>query len=210
MPWLANIDHSLLGSLFSLRGAQRKLQGRIDARSVEQYKGDPRLAHSVAELEKALTASAERIRAIETKATSTVVGVGLAVTILGSATAIVGRDGPLASPGLVWRLIAAASLTLGIAFLLLSGYLALRTYAVGRVYGPRLDDLPPLVAEDESKKVMLYSIEQNYDVGTMKTNLLSVSFGCLRNGIVFVGILGVILIYGSLFASPQHMHGWRW
>jgi hypothetical protein len=197
----ATLDAVLLGSVISLLRANKTVRKKIQSSAPEHYDDDERLKHAVDDLDKALAASVDRLQRIEDKATRTVIGVGVAVAILGSATAILGGDGPLGTSGMSARVSAAALLMAGILFLLLSGYLALRAYAIGEVYLPTLHDAAPLASEQGAKKVLLYCIEQNERVGTLRANLLSASFACLRNGLVLVAVLGVVLVLSSFSAS---------
>jgi hypothetical protein len=198
----ATLDRALLGSVVTLLRANSKVRHKIKGSSPKRYEGNERLSLATEKLEDALAVSVDRLQRIEAKATSTVVGVGIAVTILGSATAILSSDGPLASSGTGVRVAVAVLLIVGMLFLLLSGYLALRAYAIARVYRPELQDIVPLTSEKEARKILLYCLDQNDRVGTLKANLLSASFDCLRNGLVLVAVLAVLLVLGSLSASP--------
>lgn len=196
------LDAVFLGSVVTLLRANGTVRKKIQRSGPEQYDDDERLKHAIGHLEKALVVSVDRLQRIEDKATSTVIGVGVAVTIIGSATAFLGGDGPLGTSGMGVRFAAAALLLAAMFFLLLSGYLALRAYAIGEVYRPTLHDAAPLASGLQAKKVLLHCIEQNERVGTRRANLLSASFACLRNGLVLVAALGVLLVLGSFSASP--------
>ena len=198
------LDSVLLGSVVALLRANKKVRGKIAAVTPEFYSDDDQLQHSLDTLQTAREASVDRLRRIEDKATSTVIGVGIAVTIIGSASAFLGGGSPLAASSAGARAAVAALLVAAIFFLLLSGYLALRARAVGEVYGPSLRDTHPLVSEERAKLVALYCIEQNHKVGTLRANYLSASFACVRNGLALLATLGLVLVMMSYWSSPVH------
>src|SRR4030042_4776164 len=82
----ATLDRALLGSVVALLRANSKVRHKINGSNSKQYEGDERLSLATKKLEDALAVSVDRFQRIEAKATSTVVGVGIAGTILGSAT----------------------------------------------------------------------------------------------------------------------------
>jgi len=196
------LEKILLCSFVTLLRANSKVRHRIKDDSPAQYSDDERLALETEKLVENLTLSVDRIQRIEAKAINTIVGVGIALSILGSATAIMSGDGPLASSNMGVRVAAAAILIGGVLYLLLSGYLALRAYAIAEVYRPKLQDMAPLIPEKEAKEILLFCLDQNNRVGTLKANLLSVSFDCLRNGLVLVAALAVLIVLSSLSTSP--------
>ncbi len=198
----AALDAVLLGSVVTLVRANKKVHNKIRSGAPELYDDDDRLKHSLGDLHGALAVSVDRLQRIEDKATNTMIGVGVALTITGSTSAILGSGGPMAGSSTEARVVAAVSLTAAMLFLLASGYLALRGYAIGKLYRPTLRDAVPLVSERQAKKVLLDSIDQNERVGTMRANLLSASFTCLRNGLVLVAVLGVLLVLSSFWTSP--------
>jgi len=197
----ATLDAGLFGSVISLLRANMAVRKKIQSNAPERYDDDERLKHAVGDLDKALAVSVDRVQRIEAKATTAVIGVGIAVALLGSGTAILGGGGPLGTCGMGARVAAAAVLVAGMFFLLLSGYLALRAYAIGEGYRPTLLDAAPLASEQVAKKILLYCIEQNERVGTLRANLLFASLSCLRNGLFLVAVLSVLLVLGSLSAS---------
>lgn len=199
------LDAVLLASVITLLRANAKVHKKIQHDTSEHYDNDERLNHTIDVLDTALAVSVARLQRIEDKATSTVIGVGIAVTIIGSASAFLGVDGPLGTFSMGARVAVAALLLAGMLFLLLSSYLALRAYAIDKVYLPTLRDRIPLVSELSAKKSLLYCVEQNQRVGTLRANLLSSSFDCLRNGLIFVALLGVVLVFSSLYSSSAEI-----
>jgi hypothetical protein len=198
------LDSVFLGSVVALLRANKKVRRKIADVTPEFYSDDDQLQHSLDALQNAREATVDRLRRIEDKATSTVIGVGIAVAIIGSASAFLGGDSPLADSSAGARAAVATLLVAAIFYLLLSGYMALRAYAVGEVYGPTLRDTHPLVSEDRAKLMALYCIEQNHRVGTLRANYLSASFACLRNGLALLATLGLVLVVTAYWSSLAH------
>ncbi len=209
MHWLASVcnctvvgakalDDWLLGSLVQLIRANAILRNRMRKDDKEAYISDPRLRHGPDVLKETLELSIDRLQRVEDKARGTLIGVVVAVTIMSSATGVFGNNGPLHSHGCGVRALTATLLLSSIVFLLISGYLALRAYQIGRVYRPSLDDIAPIVTTAQQGCAFLFCIEQNYRVGTMRANKLSASFACLRNGLLLVAALCAVVVYVSV------------
>lgn len=188
------LDEVLLGSLVQLSRGNRKILKAINEDSSDKYSDHPHLEHSLATLRSAREASMLRLQRIEDKAKGTVIGVGIGVTVIGSASAFLGKDSPLATSATAVKIPLALLLASSIGFLLISGYLALRSYKIGRVWMPSLDDVPPLVPEPEAKAVELHCISQNNRMGSVRANYLSVSFDCLRNGLVLLAVVALVFL----------------
>jgi hypothetical protein len=196
------LDDVLLGSLVQLLRANRTVLGRVKSDDLEDYKDDPRLGHSLAALQTARDASIVRLQRIEDKAKGTVIGVGIGVTVIGSASAFLGKDSPIASGAVGLKIPLALLLGGSIVFLLVSGYLALRAYEIGQVWLPSLYDSPPLVTDAEAKMMELQYIEQNYRMGTVRANYLSAAFDCLRNGLALLALAALVFLALSCTAAP--------
>lgn len=192
---LGLLDEVVFGSFFSLRHANHHLLSAIRMDSEAEYATDPRLVHTRESVRAARQFSIERLQRIEDKAKSTVLGVGIAVTVLGSAGTMLGKDGPLASLGIPARVGFAALFSFAVVFLLLSGYLAIRAYSIGSVWIPSLEDAAPMVEEAQEKRIELFYYEQNIRIGTVRNNFMSASFVCLRNGLTLLGVLAVTLLF---------------
>jgi hypothetical protein len=197
------VDSVLFGSLFKLIRANKIVQAKIEECKVDHFTSDERLKHSEERLDGALAISVERVKRIEGKAMGTLLGVGVAVAVLGAASGIVGPTGVLGSHALALRAVAAVLLVGAMVYLFGSGLLALNAYRIGEVYRPALSDFEPLVSSKDQAIVMLYCIEQNERVGTMRSNRLSASFNCLKNGLVLVLLLGVLIIIVALLAEAR-------
>jgi hypothetical protein len=170
------VDSVLFGSLFEMIRANRIVQAKIKECTVEQFTSDECLRHSENRLADALAISVERVRRIEAKAMGTLLGVGVAVAVLGAGSGIVAPTGVLGSHALAVRAMAAVLLVAAMVYLFGSGLLALQAYKVGEVYRPALSDCEPLVSSKDQAMVVLYCIEQNDRVGTTRSNRLSASF----------------------------------
>ncbi|MDZ4063074.1 MAG: hypothetical protein U1E22_00225 [Coriobacteriia bacterium] len=191
------LDSIFLGSAVALIRANRKVLKRVSDAVPEDHADDRRLEHEMSVLTLAREDSTFRLQRIEDKAKGTIVGVGIAVTVIGSASAFLAGDGPLATSGGGVRGFVAVLLVAAVGFMLLSGYLALQAYSIGRVFAPTLDDLPPLASSAHAKSVEIYSLEQNQRMGTVRANYVSTSFTCLRNGILLLAVIAVVLVVVS-------------
>lgn len=192
------VDAVLFGSVFKLHCANRMIQSRIRGCKVDAYEEDPRLKLSDERLYSFLETSVESVHRVEAKAMSTLLGVGIAIAVLGVTSGILGPSGVLGGYSVAVRIVAAAVLVLAMVFLFGSGYLALKAYSIGEIYRPTLDDCEPLVEPSHRKQVQLYCIEQNYRVAMLRSNRLSASFSCLRNGLAMVVLIGVLIMIVAL------------
>ncbi len=192
------IDSVLLGSVFTLCRANSTVQKKIDQCRIEQFDNDERLKHSKQVVDARLSGSIERLERIENKAMGTLLGVAVAVALLGAATGILGSDGMIANEPLWLRIVAAALLLISMTLLFGSGFLALGAYKVGQVYRPTMFDQEPLAEEEHERKMVLLCIEQNDRAATLRSNRLSASFCCLRNGLATVLLLGVFIVIVTL------------
>jgi hypothetical protein len=203
-PKLKNwVDTVLFGSVFKLRCANRIVQSKMDNCKDNAYEEDPRLELSEERLDSFLDISIERVYRVEGKAMSTLLGVGVAIAVLGVTSGLLGPSGVLGNYSIAVRIVVAAILVIAMVFLFGSGYLALRAYSIGRIYRPTLKDYEPLVEPSSRKQVQLYCIEQNYRVATLRLNRLSVSFNCLRNGLAMVVLIGILIVIVALLDWPK-------
>lgn len=194
----ACIDSVLLGSACTLRRANKLLQEKIDRCCVDQFKYDPRLECLLDNLEARLTISIQRLERIENKAMGTLLGVVVAIAVFGAASRLMGSDGMFASRSYAFQILTAALLIVAMLYLFASGFLALGAYRVGQVFRPELIDRTPPADKIHQKIVLVYSIEQNQRVATMRSNRLSASFTCLMNGLVVVLMLGVLIVVAGV------------
>lgn len=197
------VDSVLFGSLFELIRANNIVQARINECTVEQFASDERLRHPRETLDGALALSIERVNRIEAKAMGTLLGVGVAVAVLGVGFGIAGPTGVLGSYAMAVRAMAAVLLFAAMVYLLGSGLLSLQAYKVGEIYRPALSDYEPLISSKDQTMVMLYCIEQNERVGTMRSNRLSASLTWLRNGLVVVLLFGGLILFVALLSDPR-------
>jgi hypothetical protein len=188
------LDNWLLGSLCELRRANRIVAGKIKKCHQDDFLEDKRLCHSEQRLVSACETSIELVKRIESKAMGTLVGVAVAVSVLGASSGIVGPKGMLADYPAVCRIAVGAILAIAMAYFFGSGFLALQAYRIGEVYRPTLEDEAPLVTPGEMAQVLLYCIEQNHRVATLRSNRLSASFNLLRNGVATILLLGIVII----------------
>jgi len=197
MMWtelLRRIDSVLFGSFFTLCAANKAVKNRIDECCVTKFSNDKRLEHSKEDLDAMLTLSVGRLERIENKAMGTLLGVAVAIAVFGATSGLLGSDGPLADSCTGLRIIAATLLLLAMLYLFGSGFLSLRAYKIGEMFRPTLSDRTPITEEQQQKSVMLYCIEQNQRTATLRSNRLSASFACLRNGLLMVLLLGILIV----------------
>nr|VFK21581.1 MAG: hypothetical protein BECKLPF1236B_GA0070989_12653 [Candidatus Kentron sp. LPFa] len=198
---LQRLDSALFGSVIALHRANRIVQNKIDGCEESQFEDDERLGHSIENLHATLNLSIQRIERIENKAMNTLLGVAVAITVFGATSGLLGANGILADSSLLFRIIATGLLTIAILYLFGSGLLALQTYEIGQIYRPTLTERAPVVEEKREKTATLYAIEQNQRVGTLRSNRLSASFACLRNGLIVVVLLVIVVGVGSSAAG---------
>lgn len=192
------IDSVLLGSVWTLFRANKVCQQKTDNCYVDQFKDDPRLKCSGVDLKTMLTISIQRLERIENKAMGTLLGVTVAIVVFGATSGLLGSEGMLADRCYAAQIVAAALLIVAMIYLFASGFLALGAYRIGQVFRPELDDHASVTDETHEKVVLLYSIEQNQLAATMRSNRLSASFTCLRNGLVVVFMLGVLIVMAGI------------
>lgn len=197
------IDSAFFGSVFMLHKANRLVQQKIDGCDTEQFESDERLKHSKQDLDAMLFLSIERLQRIENKAMGTLLGIAVAIAVFGATSGMLGPDGLFSSQSLLMKSIAALGLMLGMIYLFGSGLLALGAYKIGSVYAPTLSDRAPVVESSMEAKVTIYSIEQNQRAAMLRSNRLSASFACLRNGLIVVIALGMLAVSISLFAINE-------
>lgn len=142
--------------------------------------------------------SVQRLERIENKAMGTLLGVAVAIAVFGATSGLLGEDGVLAGKRYALKIVAAALLIVAMLYLFVSGLLAMGAYKVGQVFRPELADRAPVAEMHHEGRVCLYSIDQNQRAATMRSNRLSASFTCLRNGLVVVLMLGVLISLASV------------
>ncbi len=188
------IDSVLLGSLWTLHRANKMLQQKINDCCVDQFKNDSRLKCPRDDLKTMLTMSIQRLERIENKAMGTLLGVAVAVAVFGATSGLFGSGGVLAASCYATQIVAAGLTIAAMVYLIVSGFLALEAYRIGGVFVPALRNHASVTDETHEKVVLLYSIEQNQRMATMRSNQLSASFTCLRNGLFVVLVLGVLIV----------------
>nr|VFJ49971.1 MAG: hypothetical protein BECKDK2373B_GA0170837_102646 [Candidatus Kentron sp. DK] len=194
---LQRLDSALFGSVIALHRANRIVQKKIDECKESEFEDDDRLRHTIEDLHATLNLSIQRIERIENKAMNTLLGVAVAITVFGATSGLLGANGIIADSSSPFRIIAAALLAIAVLYLFGSGLLALQTYEIGQIYRPTLTQRAPVVEEKHEKTATLYAIEQNQRVGTLRSNRLSASFSCLRNGLITVVLLVIVVGVGA-------------
>jgi hypothetical protein len=186
-----------------LHQANKVVKAKIDECHIEQFENDDRLKHSKEELDAMLTLSVQRLERVENKAMGTLLGVAVAIALFGATSGLLRADGMLAGYSSILQNIAAAGLLFAMLYLFGSGLLALGAYKIGQIYRPTLSDRAPVAESTTEAMVTLYAIEQNQRAATLRSNRLSASFACLRNGLVAVLVLGVLIVFVAILAEAQ-------
>ncbi len=194
--WLV-IDTILFGDVFKMYKANKLLNRKIKECSVEQFKNDERLKHSEERLSSALNKSVELVQKIEGKATNTLIGIVIAVSLISTTLGMIGDGGAFSELTTTNHNIVRVLFVVAMVYLISSGYLALQAYRIGEVYGLTLYDYAPLVEPSKQYTVTLYCIEQNQRISIIRSNRLSTCFNLLRNGILTLFILGITIILPS-------------
>lgn len=200
-------DSAFLASVVQLVRANRKIQCRIDACKPEDFNDDERLEHTDDALEAEVVNSISQVQSVESKAMATVLGVGIAVAVLGVTSSVIGPSGILAEEGLAIRGVAAVLFIAALAYFFGSGFLALQAYTVGMVYRPTLNDREPVLDSERRRTIQLYCIDQNNRMSLLRTNRLAASFDCLRNGFTTLVLLGILIIALGFFAQATPVDG---
>lgn len=201
IEWL--FDKGLLCSVRLTCIARGKILHKMTKLRVSKYNGDVRLKIPKDRLMQELSYSLDRIRQAERKATTTLVGVAFAVSLLGSSSGFLASGGTMDDYGFLSRVLTAAFLLVAMFYLLLSGIFAIMAIDIGKIYRPELGRIAPIVSTDEEAKWILYSIDQNYNLSLLRNNNLVCSFQCLRNGLIAILVIGCVLILSYIL---QHMN----
>ncbi len=178
------IDTMLFGDVFKMQHANKLLNIKIKECRDEHFKNDKRLNHSEDRLSCALNYSVALVQKIEGKATNTLIGIVIAVSLISTTMGMVGDGGAFSKLTTTNYNIVGLLFVVAMAYLISSGYLALQAYSIGVIYGPTLYDYAPLVEPSKQHAVMLFCIEQNQRIAIIRSNRLSACFNCLRNCIM--------------------------
>ncbi|MCA9453520.1 MAG: hypothetical protein H6750_13290 [Nitrospiraceae bacterium] len=200
---LRRIDSALFGSCLTLQKANKLVQKKIEECEIDQFENDERLNLSKQDLDVMLTLSIQRLERVENKAMGTLLGIAVAIAVFGATSGLLGDDGLFVGHGLIFKDVAAVGLVLAMLYLFGSGILSLGSYKIGQIYYPMLSDRAPVVSPSMEAKVIVYSIEQNQRVAMLRSNSLSASFACLRNGLLVVLMLGMFMVFVAGFAVEQ-------
>lgn len=188
-----------LGTIPSLIQANRILKTKIQNLYVEGVSdSDIRLKLPVDHLKDYAKLEIERLDRIEEKAKSTVLGVGIAISLATPSVLLPTNTAAFQNHPFYFKLILTIAIGLAVAFLLMSGYLALSAYKVGEISSPRLEYHPSLISENEIREGLILLIDLNVLRIIQKANMLSASMDCLKNGLVLFFLILVISLSSGL------------
>lgn len=188
------IDSLIFGSLFQLRKANRIIKKKMEQAKYTDYKNHSGLAHTTDILNTELDRTIKRLERIEDKATNAIIGIAIAIPIFSGFIGLLEPNSILASSSSYLRTLAIlfAGFTMG--QLVLSGYLAIKAYKIGQVFLLTLEDHEPIADKNKHLLVLLYCIHQNRNMAIIRSNRLSTSFNCLRNGLATMFTIFILLL----------------
>lgn len=203
------IDYVLFGAIFTLFRANKVVQKKIDDCSTEKLSEGDHIEHSRDVLKAVALTTSIRLERIENKAIGTFLSaiaammctflaMTIAITVFGATSGLPSPGGTLSGNSSTLRFVAAALVLLAMLYLFGSGLLAMGAYKIGAVFRPELSDSAPVVEEQLEKRIILNCIEQNQRAATLRSNRLSASFACLRNGLLAVLLLGILVVLGGV------------
>ena len=194
--------HEITGNLIKVFGTTRKLDREIKCLAKKDpqahYRWDPRSRMSATVLLRFLRDEDARRKSIEDKAKINVLGVTLAFSVMFASVALLSSRSDASGCDTIWLNFALIPLSAGGVFLLMGGWLALRVLRIAAVYVWTLED------EDESGAIadkgarILWYIELNRKINTIKSNHVVASYGSIRNGIVLLAIATIVLAVDGL------------
>jgi len=189
----------LLGTIPNLIRANKIIEKKVHKIQEEGIlSSDPRLKLTEDELVKVFETDLKRLERIEEKARNTVIGVALSVSLTSPGLILFVQTDILASETFAFRAAIAVIFVLAILFLSVSGYLSLSCYKVSQIMRPRLEDSKTLSTPRNACKVLLLCSDCNVLRILQKSNLLSASMDCLRNGLLLLLIFIVLSVVSAL------------
>lgn len=185
---IVKVIHEFTGHIFELwrknQQIERKMsclrRGCIDSEGL-QLCLDQLLRH--------LQQEYERRQIIEDKAKTNILGTTLAFSAILASVALTSGVVEAAKQNLLWILWGFIAFQfVGIVFLLLGGWFALRTLRISEIYMWTLEDEISITADRERNAEIRWYIRQNDFRSQIKANNLYVSYSCIRNGVVAFAI----------------------
>ncbi len=176
----------VFGSQITLWIANRKVRNLLDDLRNEDpilfYSSDKRTRVSKEQLLHYLEQEQERLKGIEDKAKTNILGItlafaGMALVTSQSTTNISSEN------WIFWVMVS------GFVFLLRGGVLALGVLRIGERFVWTLEDEAEVNATDEAKAMkILWHTELNQTINRLKANEIYASHSCIRNGILLLAI----------------------
>ena len=139
-----------------------------------------------------------RRQIIEDKAKTNILGITLAFSVVLASVALsprIAELGKTSGDWVTWVLMVFMAFQLvGIGFLLLGGWLALKTLGIARGYFWSLQDERRVTTAPARNAEILWYVE-NIQLGSLlKSNFLDTSYNCIRNGVIALAISAVLVL----------------
>ena len=183
--------------------ANRKVTARMRQLEKEDpasaYRDDARAGLPVDLLLRHLNEEHARRRVVEDKARTNVLGIALAFSGMFAGTALISsmsdNDG-CATDWLLWVFL--PLLLLGIWFLLAGGWVALRVFRIMPIYTWTLEEETENATVALKAMSVLWYIELNQGATRIKSNQVSTSYSCIRNGIIVLAVATLFIAFSVL------------
>ena len=203
MNVIIRIFHEVTGCVLELQKANRIVRGKIDCLEsrdpVSTYRDDGRSGLPEDVLMRHLEQELARRMEIEAKATTNVLGITVAVSVMFAGVALISSSSAgenFSAHWATWVLL--APLFLGVLFLLVGGALAFSALRIAKIYTWTLEDeVKGTTAEDKAMTVLWY-VELNERTTLLKTNQLDASHTCIRNGVIALAVAAVSIAVSRL------------
>ena len=136
-----------------------------------------------------------RRQIIEDKAKTNILGITLAFTVILATLAFAPRITEVGSEIPSWVIWAFIILQMyGILFLLIGGWLALKTLRVAQNYMWTLQDERVHVTNQAKNAEISWYLQNNQLVALLKSNFLDTSYVCIRNGVAALAISAILVL----------------
>lgn len=186
MKFIINPLHAITGESIKCWIGNRKVNNKLKKSCVDGSCKD--LEGSLLGLEQLLRylqQEHERRRVVEDKAKTNVLGITLAFSVILASAALAFGNIEDIKKSLDWAFWIFITIQFaGIVFLLLGGMFALSALRISTVYTWNLEDEMSMATAQEKNAAIRYYVQQNQLGLLLKTNYLSASYCCIRNGVI--------------------------
>ena len=202
--------YELTGGIFGLQKSSRVIRRRIACLKENEpevtYKDYLRPMLPKGVLLGYLDQEQARRRIVEEKAKTNVLAITIAFSAMIASVAIASEVAGIADRGagwMVWPVVASQSV--GIAFLLGGGIVALKALRVAATYMWTLGLEKRNMTNEEINVKISWCLEINQYVTLIKSNQLETSYSCIRNGVIALALAA--LLVAVVFIVPTDFGG---